>query len=288
MKSLFVKIASLASRAALKIARFFDDIESSLETQEPHKSGIEGFIKRSGPWCHRTDETWRLTVERAQDFLSLVPEGRKVFVIYGGAAETEEFKRLWGTATEMGHALAAIGAWLVCGGCPGWGEELCRAHGEAWDAGKWGERVVVGVRISGRLDFDEANSPACTHFLYAHTFQDRMLLMSLMGRDGVIVGPGGRGTTREEIGEDEDSGATKRERPIVLMPADYWRPLLDLEAAQIAHGTIRADTIGHRLFTDDARNAVAFLDGYEPRRWSREVQQQDFAKVLPLKKRAAG
>ncbi len=168
-----------------------------------------------------------------------------------GSARTPEDSPHYRMGVEVGGALAEAGFTVMTGGGPGIMEAASRGAKEA------GGRTV-GCTI--RIDMEEDANPyldTCKEFNYF--FVRKVMLVKYSY--GFIVMPGGYGTL-DEVFETATLVQTGKieDFPIVLMGADFWKPMLDfMEHTLVAQGMIDAGDFAAVTVTDDAHEAAALI-----------------------------
>ncbi|HVS65155.1 MAG TPA: TIGR00730 family Rossman fold protein [Thermoanaerobaculia bacterium] len=145
-------------------------------------------------------------------------------------------------ARRLGFELARAGFSVMTGGGPGLMQAANRGAQE-------GGGTSVGCTI--RLPFEEEPNPYLDLCIDFHYFFVRKLML-VKYSIGFVALPGGFGTL-DELFEISTLLQTRRihDVPIVLMGADYWRPLLDLAAAMRSAGTISEEDAARWVITED-------------------------------------
>ena len=175
-----------------------------------------------------------------------------------GSARTSEESPYYRLGMEAGGALAEAGFTVMTGGGPGVMEAASRGAKEA------GGRTV-GCTI--RIDQEEDANPyldTCKEFNYF--FVRKVMLVKYSY--GFIVLPGGFGTL-DEVFETATLAQTGKiaDFPIVLMGADFWKPMLDfMEETLVAQGMIDPEDFAAITVTDDAHEAAALIHDAAVRR----------------------
>lgn len=168
-----------------------------------------------------------------------------------GSARTPEKSPHYRMGMEVGGALAEAGFTVMTGGGPGVMEAASRGAKEA------GGRTV-GCTI--RLEHEEvANAYLDTSKDFDYFFVRKVMLVKYSY--GFIVLPGGYGTL-DEVFETATLVQTNKiaDFPIVLMGADFWRPMLGfMEETLVAQDMIDPEDFAAITVTDDAREAADLI-----------------------------
>ncbi len=168
-----------------------------------------------------------------------------------GSARFGADNRWYGLARDVGAALSREGFTILTGGGPGIMEAANRG---ARDAGG----LSVGCNIT--LPHEQHPNPYLDRFIEFDYFFVRKVMLVKYSYAFVVL-PGGFGTM-DELFEAATLIQTGKihDFPVVLMGADYWRPLLDfLRHTMVHEGTIDTADIDRLILTDDVALAVAHV-----------------------------
>ncbi len=188
----------------------------------------------------------RIFVEFVRGFRALHFVGPCV-TVFGSArfAEDHPYYRL---GREVGALLARAGFTVMTGGGPGIMEAANRGAKEA------GGRSI-GCNIE--LPREQRPNPYLDRWItFRHFFVRKVMLVKYSY--AFIALPGGFGTL-DEIFETATLMQTHKmqEFPLVLIGADFWRPLLDFfERRLVAEGTCERRDVERIVVTDSPRQAV--------------------------------
>jgi uncharacterized protein (TIGR00730 family) len=204
-----------------------------------------------GP-ARRQRELWRavrIFVEFIRGFRQLHFLGPCVTVF--GSARFDEKHRYYEAAREMGKQLGQAGFTVMTGGGPGIMEAANRGAREAG-------ALSVGCNI--RLPAEQQPNPYLDKWVDFNYFFVRKVMLVKYSY-AFVVFPGGFGTL-DEIFETLTLVQTGKIKdfPVVLMGADYWRPLVDfLRGTLVKEGTVSADDPDRLLLTDSPEEAIRHI-----------------------------
>jgi uncharacterized protein (TIGR00730 family) len=169
-----------------------------------------------------------------------------------GSARFNETHPYYALAREMGARLARLGLTVMTGGGPGIMEAANRGAREAGGPS-------IGCNI--QLPVEQRPNPYLDRFLTFRYFFVRKVMLVKYSY-GFLVLPGGFGTLDELFEALTLIQTGKIENfPIVLMGAEYWRPMLDsLERTMTAWKTVDAADLRHTRVTDDPAEAIAIFE----------------------------
>ena len=204
-----------------------------------------------GPYSRRK-ELW-LVLRALRDFIA----GFRTLHFVGpcvtvfGSARFEDGHPYYALAREVGRRLSGMGFTVMTGGGPGLMEAANRG---AKDVG--GRSVGCNIRLpleqSPNTHLDR--SVTCEHF-----FVRKVLLFKYSY--AFVALPGGLGTMDELFEALTLIQTGKIENfPVVLVGADYWRPLVDFLGQMAEEGTIDSADLQLLLVTDDLDEAVRHLE----------------------------
>ena len=191
----------------------------------------------------------RIAAEFIRGFRRLHFVGACVTVF--GSARTREGTPHYELARAMGRRLAAAGFTVMTGGGPG-----------IMEAANRGAREAGGRSVGCNIELPEEQQPNAyldTWVEFRYFFVRKVMLVKY---SFAFVGmPGGYGTLDEvaEIAVLVQTGKVA-DFAIVLMGADYWRPLVDfLRDRSLAGGMIDAADLARIIVTDSAEEAMSII-----------------------------
>jgi uncharacterized protein (TIGR00730 family) len=221
-------------------------------TSQSHKRPGQGERRfLSGPQ-DRTSEFLRLLricAEFIRGFRRLYSAGPCVTVF--GSARFAQSHPYYGLARDVGKRLAEAGFTVMTGGGPGIMEAANRG---AKDVGG----RTVGCNIE--LPVEQKPNPYLDECIDFHHFFVRKVMLVKYSYAFVVL-PGGFGTL-DEVFETVTLIQTDKIRdfPIVLMPSDFWNPLIQLmKNTLLARGTIDEGDFELMNVVDSADDAVALI-----------------------------
>lgn len=202
----------------------------------------------SGPNARATEllRAFKIFLEFVRGFGKLRRVGPCVTVF--GSARFQEADPHYGLARETGRLLAEVGFTVMTGGGPGIMEAANRG---AKDAGG----RSVGCNIELPLE-QVPNRYLDQWILFRHFYVRKVMLVKYSY--GFVVMPGGFGTL-DEVFETVTLIQTRKIEhfPIILMPSDFWIPILDvLRGTLAAAGTIDTGDLGLLHLLDSPEEAV--------------------------------
>ncbi len=168
-----------------------------------------------------------------------------------GSARIREGHPTYELGRALGAALAAAGFTVMTGGGPG-----------VMEAANRGAREAGGRSIGCNIELaqEQQHNPYLDTFVtFKHFFVRKVMLAKYSY--GFLALPGGFGTL-DEVFEAATLIQTGKigPFPLVLMGADYWRPLLEfLRQGMLAAGAIDAQDIDRLIVTDDPQEAAAHV-----------------------------
>ncbi|TVQ30792.1 MAG: TIGR00730 family Rossman fold protein [Phycisphaeraceae bacterium] len=168
-----------------------------------------------------------------------------------GSARFDEDHRYYQMARAVGAELSRAGFTVMTGGGPG-----------IMEAANRGARDIGGrsVGCNIKLPFEQDPNPYLDDFVEFRYFFVRKLMLVKYSY-AFITMPGGFGTL-DEVFETATLVQTEKihDFPLVLMGADYWRPLLDfLREKMVVEKTIDPADLDRFIVTDSPEEAVAHI-----------------------------
>jgi uncharacterized protein (TIGR00730 family) len=203
----------------------------------------------AGPESRRSEllRTMRIAWEFIRGFRTLHFVGPAVTVF--GSARFKDDHRYYRMARDVGERLARTGFTTITGGGPGIMEAANRGAKE---------NGGTSVGCSIQLPHEQAGNPYLDVMVEFHYFFVRKVMLVKYSYAFIVL-PGGFGTMDEifETATLIQTGKVK-DFPIVIMGADYWRPLLRLlEDNMVAEGTIDQRDVDRLIVTDSPDEAVS-------------------------------
>lgn len=188
-------------------------------------------------------------------FPALAPRSLSAVTVFAGARAgtdpaTSEL------AFSLGEALARAGITLVYGGSKmGLMGEV--AKGASSSSGKT-HGVLTTHLANYELKYDELDT-----LEIVGTMAERKARMSELC-DGFIALPGGAGTLDELFDEWTSQQLGIHTKPIGLLGAQFWRPLIEMVDHMVAHGFVRATDREHLLVADDPDELLDAMRTWTP------------------------
>jgi uncharacterized protein (TIGR00730 family) len=215
----------------------------------PAAAEVTSFLSGPQPRGFELLRALRIFAEFVRGFRALHFVGPCVTVF--GSARLGPEHRYYAMARALGAELARAGFTVMTGGGPGVMEAANRGAREA------GGRSI-GCNIE--LPMEQKPNPYLDQWItFRHFFVRKVMLVKYSY--AFVALPGGFGTL-DEIFETVTLIQTGkiREFPIVLMGADFWRPLVDfLSERLVAAATIDPADVKRLLVTDSPAEAVALI-----------------------------
>ncbi len=168
-----------------------------------------------------------------------------------GSARFKEDHPYYEMARDMGRRIAGLGFTVMTGGGPGIMEAANRGAKE-------GGGVSIGCNIL--LPHEQKPNPYLDRFVEFRYFFVRKVMLVKYSYAFVVL-PGGFGTLDETF-EALTLIQTQKinDFPVVLMGADYWKPLMDfLHDRLLAAGTISPEDLRLMMLTDSPEEAIAHI-----------------------------
>ncbi|HEY7650893.1 MAG TPA: TIGR00730 family Rossman fold protein [Methylomirabilota bacterium] len=205
----------------------------------------------SGPQPRRFEllRALRIFAELLRGFRALHFVGPCVTVF--GSARLSADHRYYGMARDLGAGLARAGFTVMTGGGPG-----------VMEAANRGARGAGGRSIGCNIELpiEQKPNPYLDQWItFRHFFVRKVMLIKYSY--AFVALPGGFGTL-DEVFETVTLIQTGkiREFPVVLMGADFWKPLVDfLGQRLVGEGTVDLADVKRLLVTDSAAEAVAVI-----------------------------
>jgi uncharacterized protein (TIGR00730 family) len=226
---------------------------------EPHESPpwgasagpaeVQRFLEGPQPRGFELARTLRIFAELMRGFRALHFVGPCVTVF--GSARFPEDHRYYALAREVGRGLAQAGFTVMTGGGPG-----------IMEAANRGAREAGGRSIGCNIELPREQAPNVyldRWITFRYFFVRKMMLVKYSY--AFVALPGGFGTL-DEIFETATLIQTGKIRdfPLVLMGAEFWRPLVDfVESRLVARGTIDPEDATRIVVTDSAGEAVTAI-----------------------------
>jgi uncharacterized protein (TIGR00730 family) len=221
------------------------------ERPKPVEGGQHDRILLEGP--HSRIQELGLLARAARDFI----RGFRVLHFVGpcvtifGSARFGETHPYYAIARDIGRRVSLMGFTVMTGGGPGLMEAANRGAHEA------GGRSI-GCNII--LPAEQKPNPYLDDWVQFRYFFIRKLMLAKYSYAFVAV-PGGYGTLDElfEVAVLIQTGKMT-DYPIVLLGADYWRPLVGyLRDRLVTAGTIDAADVDRLIVTDSPAEAAAIV-----------------------------
>jgi len=194
---------------------------------------------------------WRVFREFIRGFRTLHFVGPCITVF--GSARFKEDHPDYQSAREMGRQIAEMGFTTMTGGGPGTMEAANRG---AFEAG--GRSVGCNIK----LPFEQQPNPYVqTSITFEHFFVRKVMLVKYSY--AFVIMPGGFGTM-DEFFETLTLVQTKIlvRFPLVLIGADYYKPLFDYMEQMAQQGTISKEDLSLVLLTDSITEATQHIDTF--------------------------
>lgn len=161
-------------------------------------------------------------------------------------------------ARDFGVALARRGITLVYGGSR-LGLMGAVAQG-AIEAGG----ATVGI-IPEHLAAHEIAHTGLTELVFVDTLAQRKALMS-QRCDAFVALPGGTGTLDELFDEWTNQQLGLHTKPIGLLGAEFWQPLIQMVDHMVSHGFVRQEDRDSLVVADDPDELLDLLAQWRPQR----------------------
>jgi uncharacterized protein (TIGR00730 family) len=186
-------------------------------------------------------------------------------VTFFGSARLPEDNPYYKMAYTLGKRLAEKGYTIVTGGGPG----IMQAGNQgAYDA----DGKSVGINI--QLPMEQRVNPYVKQSMSLHYFFSRKVMLDFSA-EAYVFFPGGYGTLDEffELITLIQTGKMSKDIPVVMMGADFWKPLADwMEDTMLKKlNTIGAKDLDLWTLTDDIDEAVSII--------TRQVDKQEARRV---------
>lgn len=188
---------------------------------------------------------------RTQIFPALAPRTLDAVAVFAGAREgtNPANARL---ARSFGEALARHGITLVYGGSKlGLMGEVARGAGRS-----------IGV-LTEHLSQYELKYDDLDRLEIVPTMAERKARMSSLS-DAIVALPGGAGTLDELFDEWTSQQLGLHTKPIGLLGASFWAPLVAMVDHMVAEGFVRATDREHLVVADDPDELLALLRSWTP------------------------
>ena len=169
-----------------------------------------------------------------------------------GSARFDEHHKYYSLARDMGARLARLGLTVMTGGGPG-----------IMEAANRGAREAGGVSVGCNIELPKEQQPNPYLDLmvtFRYFFVRKVMLVKYSY--GFLVMPGGFGTC-DELFEALTLIQTRKidDFEIVLMGADYWKPILDVVGPRMVEwGTIDESDLNYIHLTDDPDEAMGYFE----------------------------
>lgn len=218
-------------------------------------TGAGGERNRDDVFDYQHDPTWRIFRIMSEfvegfSFLARIQSS----VTFFGSARLRETHPYYQKARDLGRLLAERGYTIVTGGGPGvmqaGNQGACDANGES-----------VGLNI--QLPHEQRTNPYVRQSITFHYFFSRKVMLDFSA-EAYIFFPGGFGTLDEffELVTLVQTGKISRDAPIILIGAEFWRPLTQwIETTLLgAFKTIGPQDITLWRLTDDLNEATRWVE----------------------------
>ena len=168
-----------------------------------------------------------------------------------GSARFGESHPYYAVAREMASRVSAMGFTIMTGGGPGLMEAANRGAVESGG-------LSVGCNIE--LAHEQAPNVYLDRWVTCHHFFVRKVLLFKYSY-GFVAMPGGIGTL-DELAEALTLIQTHKIRnfPVVLIGAEYWRPLLALLQAMVEKGAVAPADLDLLKITDSLDEAIEHIE----------------------------
>jgi uncharacterized protein (TIGR00730 family) len=229
----------------------------SQSPEQVHPPAERQFLR--GPQPRISELRWALRILR-----ELLMGVRKLHfvgpcVTVFGSARIGEEDAYYRVARDVGYGLAQAGFTVMTGGGPG-----------IMEAANRGAKEAGGYSVGCNIDLPVEQAP--NRYLdlavdFRHFFIRKVMLVKYSY--AFVALPGGFGTL-DEVFETATLVQTDKieDFPIVLMGAEFWRPLLDgLRDSMLREGTIDPGDLDLLYVTDSPEDAVTFIRDTAMRRF---------------------
>ncbi|WP_291313881.1 TIGR00730 family Rossman fold protein [Corynebacterium sp. UBA2622] len=188
-------------------------------------------------------------------FPALLPRELCSVAVYAGASTGTNPAHL-ALADSFGTALARRGVALVYGG------SRVGVMGRVAAAAVAGGGETVGV-LTRHLASYELRFEELTRLEVVETMAERKARMSVLA-DAIVALPGGAGTLDELFEEWTNQQLGLHRKPIGLLGADFWAPLVAMIDHMVAEGFIRAADREALVLADDPEDFLDALASWTP------------------------
>lgn len=188
-------------------------------------------------------------------FPALAPRSIGAITVFAGARPGTD-PHTTRLAYELGQALGRDGITLVYGG------SKLGLMGEVAKGAHASGGATVGVLTSHLANF-ELKYDQLDRLEVVETMAERKAAMGALA-DAFIALPGGTGTLDELFDEWSNQQLGLHTKPIGLLGADFWAPLLTMVDHMVAHGFIRDTDRAHLVVADDPVELIARLRAWVP------------------------
>lgn len=188
-------------------------------------------------------------------FPALHPRALQAVTVFAGARDAAD-PAMHTLAYSLGAALARDGVTLVYGGSKlGLMGEVARG---AHENGGATHGILTTHLANYELKYDDLDQ-----FELVGTMAERKARMGELA-DGFIALPGGTGTLDELFDQWTGQQLGTHTKPIGLLGADFWRPLVEMVDHMVSHGFIRATDRAHLILADDPAELLAAMRAWVP------------------------